>query len=123
MAYTLKQHTSKLTTKRGRGPYVIESLSPSGAVRLATIDGELMANWISGCHLKKYHLPLMQEMLMRMHQAKERKLHAEQIKASAQEEAKLRKDKRRTLQMHTCGKCLRVSSIMCQIHDCDENLD
>ena len=53
LAYTLKQHTSKLT-KRGRGPYVIDSLSPSGAIRLATLDGDLMANWISGCRLKKY---------------------------------------------------------------------
>ena len=55
LVYTLQQHTSKLT-KRGRGPYVIESLSPSGAVWLATLDGEPMANWISGCRLKKYHL-------------------------------------------------------------------
>ena len=73
LAYTLKQHTSKLT-KRGRGPYVIDSLSPSGAVRLATLDGDLMANWISGCRLKKYHLPLTPEIRMHMHQAKERKL-------------------------------------------------
>ena len=101
---------------------MIDSLSPSGAVGLATLDGDLMANWISGCRLKKYHLPLTPEMLMRMHQAKEGKLQVEHIKACAQEEAKQRRDKRRILQIKTCDKHLRVSSIMSQIHDCD-NLD
>lgn len=51
LAYTLKQHTSKLS-KRGQGPYVIAALSPSGAVRLTTLDGKPMPNWISGCRLK-----------------------------------------------------------------------
>ena len=40
LAYTLKQHTSKLK-KRGMGPFVIHDLSSSGTVHLATIDGEL----------------------------------------------------------------------------------
>lgn len=43
LAYTLKHHTSKLK-KRGLGPYVIHDLSASGAVHLATLDGEPMAN-------------------------------------------------------------------------------
>ena len=42
LAYTLKQHTSKLK-KRGMGPYVIHDLLASGAVHLATLDGEPMA--------------------------------------------------------------------------------
>ena len=54
LAYTLKQHTSKLK-KHGMGPFVIHDLSSSGAVHLATLDGEPMTSWISGCRLKKYH--------------------------------------------------------------------
>ena len=37
LAYTLKQHTSKLK-KRGRRPYVIQDLSTSRAIKLATLD-------------------------------------------------------------------------------------
>ena len=43
LAYTLKQHTSKLK-KRGMGPYVIHNLLSSGAVHLATLDGEPMTS-------------------------------------------------------------------------------
>ena len=50
LAYTLKQHTSKLK-KRGMGPYVIQDISTSEALRLATLDGESMPNWISGCQV------------------------------------------------------------------------
>ena len=71
LVYTLKQHTSKLK-KRGMGPYVIHQLSASGAVQLATLDGEPMANWISGCRVKKYHEPLTPEILQRLHNAKAR---------------------------------------------------
>ncbi len=73
LAYTLKQHTSKLK-KRGMGPYIIHDLSSSGAVHLATLDGEPMANWISGCRLKKYKEPLTDEILQRLHATKEQKL-------------------------------------------------
>ena len=52
LVYTLKQHTSKLK-KRGNGPYVIHDISTSGAVRLATLDGEQMLNWMSGCRIKE----------------------------------------------------------------------
>ena len=52
LAYTLKQHASKLK-KRGMGPYEIHDISNSGALRLATLDGEQMPNWISGCRVKK----------------------------------------------------------------------
>ena len=62
LAYTLKQHTSKLK-KRGMGPYVIHNLSSSGAVQLATLEGEPMSSWISGCRLKKYNEPMTDEIL------------------------------------------------------------
>ena len=39
LAYTLKQHTSKLK-KQGMGPYVIHDISTSGALKLATLDRE-----------------------------------------------------------------------------------
>ena len=66
---TLKQHTSKLK-KCGNGPYVIHDISTSGAIRLATLDGEQMLNWMSGCRLKKYHETLTPDMLERIHAAK-----------------------------------------------------
>lgn len=43
LVYTLKQHTTKLK-KCGNGPYVIHDISTSGAVTLATLDGEKMLN-------------------------------------------------------------------------------
>ena len=56
LVYTIKQKTKELK-KRGVGPFVIHSISSSGAIKLATVDGEEMPNWISGSRLKKYHLP------------------------------------------------------------------
>lgn len=70
LAYTLKQHTSKLK-KHNMGPYIIHNLSSSGAVHLATLDGEPMTSWISGCKLKKYHEPLTQDILNRLHATKQ----------------------------------------------------
>ncbi|MCO5596584.1 hypothetical protein L7F22_050649 [Adiantum nelumboides] len=70
LMYTLKQHSKKLQ-KRGNGPYVIHDISFSGAIKLATLEGEEMPNWISGCRLKKYHLPLTTKMLAKIHSAKE----------------------------------------------------
>ena len=43
LVYTLKQHQSKFK-KRGKGPYIIHELSTSGAVQLATLDGEPITN-------------------------------------------------------------------------------
>ena len=48
LAYTLKHHASKLK-KWGLGPYVIEDISTRGALHLATLEGEKIPNWISGC--------------------------------------------------------------------------
>ena len=57
LAYMLKQHASK-HKKHGLGPYVVHDISTSGALRLATIDGEQMPNWINQCRVKKYLAPL-----------------------------------------------------------------
>ena len=57
LLFTLKQFISKFT-KRRQCLYVISGLSSNSAVRLSTLDGEEMANWISGCMIKKYNLPL-----------------------------------------------------------------
>ncbi|MCO5559379.1 hypothetical protein L7F22_012978 [Adiantum nelumboides] len=43
LMYTLKQHSKKLK-KRRNGPYVIHDISSSGAIKLATLEGELMPN-------------------------------------------------------------------------------
>ncbi|MCO5558467.1 hypothetical protein L7F22_012051 [Adiantum nelumboides] len=72
------------------GPYVIHDISSSGAIKLATLEGEEMLNWISGCRLKKYNLPLTTDMLAKIYGAKERKNKVEETKAQAQEDAKLR---------------------------------
>ncbi|MCO5575728.1 hypothetical protein L7F22_029531 [Adiantum nelumboides] len=94
LMYTLKQHSKKLQ-KRGNGPCVIHCISPSWAIKLATLEGEEMPNWISGCRLKKYHLPLTTDMLAKIHSAKERKNKLKEIKAEAQEEARIRIVKRK----------------------------
>ncbi|MCO5571124.1 hypothetical protein L7F22_024856 [Adiantum nelumboides] len=95
LVYSLKQHIPK-SKKKGNGPFVIEDVSPSGAVKLSTLDREPMANWISGCRLKKYQLPLTNELLERMHAAKQRRIKRQQIVDEAQEEARIRVLKRKT---------------------------
>lgn len=75
---------------RGLGPYVINTITPSGAVRLETLDGEQMANFINGSRLKKYEEPLTEDMLQRMHQARTRKEAQALLKQQAQEEARAR---------------------------------
>ena len=57
LLFTLKQFVSKFT-KQGQGPYVILGLSSNGVVKLSTLDGKEMANWIFGCRIKKYNTPL-----------------------------------------------------------------
>ena len=65
LLYTLKKHKRKLKM-RGLGPFVINTLSTSGAVRLETLEGEQMTNFINGSRIKKYEEPLTQDMLMRL---------------------------------------------------------
>ena len=52
LVFNLKQFTSKFT-KWGRGPYVISRLSSGGTVKLSTLDSKELANYISGCFIKK----------------------------------------------------------------------
>ena len=87
MVYTLKQHIGKFK-KQGFGPCVVEEISASGAFKLSTLDKEVMSNWISGCKLKNYHLPLE-----RMHAAKNRKEAAALQKHEAQDKAQERINK------------------------------
>ncbi|MCO5610499.1 hypothetical protein L7F22_064738 [Adiantum nelumboides] len=87
LMYTLKQHFKKLK-KQGYGPYVIHDISSSGAINLATLEEEEMPNRISGCRLKKYHLPLTLDMLAKIHSAKEKKNKIDKTKAHALEEAR-----------------------------------
>ncbi|MCO5578912.1 hypothetical protein L7F22_032761 [Adiantum nelumboides] len=94
LMYTLKQHSKKLKNQ-SNGPYVIHDISFSGAIKLATLEGEEMPNWISGCRLKKYLLPLTSDMLAKILSAKEQKKKVEETKANAQEEAKIRILKRK----------------------------
>ncbi|RYA38660.1 hypothetical protein [Enterobacter cloacae complex sp. GF14B] len=82
LVYTLKQHAKKLK-KRGMGPFVISDLSQSGAVKLATLAGEEIPNWISGCRLKKYHLPLTQDMLQQIHQGKQQMKEKQRVREEA----------------------------------------
>lgn len=55
------------------GPYALNTITPSDAMKLETLDGEKMANFINGSRLKKYEEPLTEDMLQRMHQAHTRK--------------------------------------------------
>ena len=93
MVYTLKPHVGKFK-KRGFGPCIVEEMSLSGAVKLSTLDGEIMSNWISnwisGCQIKKYELPLKNGMLEQMHAAKNRIKAIKIQKVEAQAEAKER---------------------------------
>ena len=75
---------------RGLGPYVINDITSRGAIRLETLDGEPMTNFINGSCLKRFHEPLTDEMLEKMHAAKTRKQALETMKTEAQEEAKIR---------------------------------
>ena len=86
MVYTLKEFAAKFT-KRGRGPYVISRLSSSGAVKIATLDGEEMPNWINGCRIKKYTTPLTTKQLDRLHKAKWQREKQKLVAEMAQEEA------------------------------------
>ena len=55
----------------------------SGALRLATLDGEQMLNWMSGFSIKKYHETLTPDMLELIHVAKQQKDKVETVKAEA----------------------------------------
>ena len=75
---------------RGLGPFVINSISPSGSIRLETLDGEPMANNINGSQLHVYNEPLTIDMLNRLHVVKNKKEAHQRMIQEAQEEAKER---------------------------------
>ena len=79
-----------------------------------------MANWISGCWLKKYHEPLTKDILNRLHAAKERKLRKEIIKQQAQTEAKERATKLRRARAGNHGiASLAKKPRICAMHEVD----
>ena len=70
---------------------MVSELTSSGAVRLETLDGAQMPNFINGSRLKKYEEPLTKEMLQQLHQAKTYKEGQTQLKEQAQREAQERR--------------------------------
>ena len=70
---------------------MIHYLLSSGAVKLATSDGEEMSAFINGSQLKKFYEPLTQPMLEQIHLAKTKKEALETLKREAREEAQQRK--------------------------------
>lgn len=99
LLYTLKKNKQKLK-KRGLGPYVIHTILNSGAIRLATLDGQEMTAFINGCRLKKFYEPLTQDMLDQLHTARSKKQALKMLKQDAIDEAKARKHRMRD-QEHT----------------------
>ena len=67
---------------------MISRLLTSGAVKLSTLDGDEMPNWISGCHDKKYYTVLTQLELQRIHEAKCQCEKQKLVAEAAQEEVK-----------------------------------
>lgn len=92
LLYTLKKDKRKLTP-RGLGPYVIHTITNGGAVRLETLDGVQMTNFINGSRLRRYMGPLTDEILERSHAAKNAKERKAQMIAEAQAEACVRAQK------------------------------
>ena len=70
----------------GLGPNVINAFNTSRAIRLETLDGEPMANYINRSCLKNYEEPLINEMLQRIHVAKTCKQGLAQLKKQAKDE-------------------------------------
>ena len=98
LLYTLKKNKRKLK-KQGLGPYVIHTILNSGAIKLATLDGEEMTTFINRSRLKKFYEPLTQGMLDQLHLAKTKKAALELLKQDAQAEAKQRKQKMKVQQV------------------------
>ena len=111
LLYTLKKNKRKLK-KRGLGPYVIQTILNSGAIRLATLDGQEMTAFINGSRLKKFYEPLTQEMLDQLHTAKSKKQALEMLKQDAIDEARARKHRMRD----------QERTQVCVVHQSDEDV-
>jgi len=85
LLYTLKKHKCKLK-RRGLGPFVVLELNTSGAVRLETLYGVPMGDYINGSHLKRYEEPLTDELIQRLHAAQNRNEREALLKCQAREE-------------------------------------
>ena len=80
------------------GPFVIKDISSSGAIKVATLEGGEMPNWISGCRIKKYEEPRTQEMLQKIHNAKALEKEQKRVIKEAKDEAQVRILKRKQQQ-------------------------
>ena len=80
------------------GPFVIKDISSSGAIKVATLEGGEMPNWISGCRIKQYEEPLTQEMLQKIHNAKALEKEQKRVIKEAKDEAQIRILKRKQQQ-------------------------
>ena len=63
---------------------MIHSLLSSGAVKLATLDGEEMSTFINGSQLKKFYEPLTQPIVEQIHFTKTKKEALKTLKREAQ---------------------------------------
>ena len=84
-----------------------------------------MADWISGCHIMKYNLPLTFEELEQLHKARWRKENRKLVTKMAQEEAKERAKERKqggAMVPLTLGisKCHKFSIIIKEKDDDEE---
>ena len=89
LLYTLKKHKIKLKLQ-GLGPFVVNDLNTSGAVRLETLDGEPMGDYINGSRLKWYEEPMTKDMLVCLHVAQTQKEGQALLKQHALAEAQAR---------------------------------
>ena len=92
---TLKKHKWKLK-KCGLGPFVINDLISRGEVKLETLYGPPIPNFINGSRLKKYEEPLTEHMLQQLHQAKTYKEGQQRLKELAHQEACERRQRMKT---------------------------
>ncbi|KAH7433200.1 hypothetical protein KP509_07G059000 [Ceratopteris richardii] len=98
---------------------IINRISTSGAVQLATLEGDVLPNYISGCRVKLYQEPLTEEMLMRLNTAKKRKEEELRVREEAQAEARerIRRNKLRRLGLEVNTKAPKYHMDMCQKSD------
>lgn len=85
----------------------MNELTPSGAVKLETLEGVPMPNFINGSRLRKFEQPLTEEMLQQLHTAKTIWEGQAALKLQAQEEAK---ERRRQIRLRREARVLIVAT-------------
>ena len=103
LLYTLKKNKRKLTP-RGLGPFFINTITNGGDVRLETLDGEQMTNFINGSRLFGYIKPLTDEILEHLHGANNAKERKAQMIVEAQAKACMRAQKK-------CEQCQHINCV------------